>query len=178
MTEEQLTKSLETKQLILFGWRKFTHYNIVWMLFLLGAFSLFLYMKRLTRIEGAWIFLLIFSIFPLGLSFVYYKRQRNELKFKMAKTNLPRQDLDKIIQQVSLELKWHIVSSSEKVIEAKTSPGFLSGSWGELITIIFEKDMVLVNSICDPDKRSSVVSAGRNKININRLLVEIENASR
>jgi len=178
MTEEQITKSLETKELKLVGWRKYTHYSIVFFLFFIGAFSLFFYLKDLTRVDGAWFFLLLFVIVPLSLGLLYYKKQRKKLKFKIINTNLARVEVNEIIQQVSLELKWDIVTSEENVIEAKTSPGFLSGSWGELITILFDKHKVLVNSICDPDKRGSVVSFGRNKINTDRLLEEIKNASR
>ena len=91
---------------------------------------------------------------------------------------MTREELDKIINQVATELKWTIFSTNKRIVEAKTFPSFFSGSWGEQITILFDNKRVLVNSICDIDKQSSVVSMGRNKKNINRLIKEIENASR
>jgi hypothetical protein len=62
-------------------------------------------------------------------------------------------------------------------IIARTSPGIFSGSWGERITIILDKNRVLINSICDPEKRSSVVSMGRNRKNCRTLINEIKNAA-
>ncbi len=64
----------------------------------------------------------------------------------------------------------------EKIIIAKTHPSIFSGSWGEQITILFDDDRILINSICDPDKKSSVVSMGRNKKNVSKLLEEINQA--
>ncbi len=182
MTEEQITQSLEAKELKLVGWRKYTHYSIVGFFFLIAAFVLILDLKDILSstargLEQMWVFQLVFLIVPLGLGLLYYKIQRNKLKFRIVKTNLTREELEKIIQQVSSELKWLVIAIDNKVIEAKTSPGFLSGSWGELITILFDKQTVLVNSICDPDKRASVVSFGRNKRNTDRLIEEIEKAS-
>ena len=59
---------------------------------------------------------------------------------------------------------------------AKTHPSFSSGSWGEQITILFDNRTILVNSICDLDKKNSVVSMGRNKQNENTLINEIKKA--
>ena len=97
---------------------------------------------------------------------------------KIVETNLSRDELDKIIYQISTELKWKIFTTNKRIVEAKTFPSFFSGSWGEQITILFDNKRVLVNSICDLDKRSSVVSMGRNKKNTVRLINEIEKASR
>jgi hypothetical protein len=91
---------------------------------------------------------------------------------------LTREELDSVVEKVANELKWIPYVMDKKVIIAKTHPSFFSGSWGEQITILFDKNRVLVNSICDPDKRSSVVSMGRNKQNMSRLIEEIKKASR
>ncbi|MDJ1497635.1 hypothetical protein QNI19_32145 [Cytophagaceae bacterium DM2B3-1] len=76
------------------------------------------------------------------------------------------------------ELGWVPYLMDEEVIIAKTYPRLLSGSWGERITILFDNNKVLVNSICDPDKHSSVVLFGGNEKNETRLIEEIEKASR
>ncbi|WP_136668314.1 hypothetical protein [Flavobacterium sp. H122] len=86
---------------------------------------------------------------------------------------MTREELDPIIEKVAKELEWTSYVVNKKMIIAKTHPNFFSGSWGEQITILFDKNQVLVNSICDPDKRSSVVSMGRNTKNMNRLIEEI-----
>jgi hypothetical protein len=121
---------------------------------------------------------ILFMVIPIILGLLFYRLQRNRLKFKSISTQLTREELDSVVEKVANELKWIPYVMDKKVIIAKTHPSFFSGSWGEQITILFDKNRVLVNSICDPDKRSSVVSMGRNKQNMSRLIEEIKKASR
>jgi len=44
-----------------------------------------------------------------------------------------------------------------------------------MITIKHSPDGVMINSICDPDKQSSVISYGMNKGNISIFLEELNN---
>ena len=116
-------------------------------------------------------------IIPAILGILFYRLQKRRLKFKSIDTKLTRDELGPIIEKVAKELEWTPFVNNKKIIIAKTHPSFFSGSWGEQITILFDKNRILVNSICDPDKRSSVVSMGRNKKNMNRLIKEITKAS-
>jgi hypothetical protein len=77
---------------------------------------------------------------------------------------------------VAEKLKWEFISTTNDAYIAKTNPGFFSGSWGEQISVLFYQDSVFVNSICDPNKRSSVVSWGRNSENENTLIDKISEA--
>lgn len=67
-------------------------------------------------------------------------------------------------------------SATNDAFIANTNPGFFSGSWGEQITVLFYQDSVFVNSICDPNKRSSVISWGRNSENEDTLIDKINEA--
>lgn len=175
MTNEQIKYSIETSEMKLGNWDKFTHYEIVGFLFFIPAMFMFLHLKdyfqgtpRPFREGEIW-----FMIIPSILGLLFYRLQKNRLKFKSIDTNLTREEIDPIIERVANELEWTPYVINEKIIIAKTRPSFFSGSWGEQITILFDKNRILVNSICDPDKRSSVVSMGRNKRNMNRLIEEI-----
>jgi hypothetical protein len=142
--------------------------------------QLFLYCKDLINetAKGFNVGMLLFIIVPAALGLFFYRLQRNRLKFKIVETNLTRDELETIIRQIATERKWTIFESNKRIIEAKTFPSFFSGSWGEQITILFDNKRVLVNSICDLDKQSSVVSMGRNKKHTTKLIEEIEQASR
>ncbi|MNE69185.1 hypothetical protein D3C80_1648940 [compost metagenome] len=118
-----------------------------------------------------------FLIISILLGLLFYKLQLDKLNFKELHTTLSRQQLAVIIEKIGIELKWHPIEMSDDIFIAKTYPSFFSGSWGEQITIMFDTNRVLVNSICDPDKRSSITSMGRNKKNVNRLIQEIEISS-
>lgn len=179
MTNEQINRSIETKRLEINNWGKFDHYTIVGFMFLIPIIQVFLYLKELVNgtskgINGD---MVLFIIIPLILGFLLYKLQRNRLNFKIIETNLNREQLEKIIDQVAKELKWEIFTDEKRIVEAKTFPNFFSGSWGEQITILFDGQQVLINSICDLDKRSSLVSMGRNRKNMKRLVEEIKKAS-
>lgn len=90
---------------------------------------------------------------------------------------LKHQALLNIIEEVGKELKWVPNSRNEYVFKARTFPGFFSGSWGEQITILFGKNEIYINSICDLQKQGSVVSMGRNRKNMRLLLNRIREAS-
>jgi hypothetical protein len=180
MTNEQIKYSIETGEMKLGNWDKFTHYRIVISLFMIPAFFIFFQLKDyyqgtsipFLREGGIW-----FMIIPSILGLLFYRLQKGRLKFKSINTKLTRDELEIIIEKLANELEWTPCVKNEKVIIAKTHPSFFSGSWGEQITILFDKNRILVNSICDPDKRSSVVSMGRNKKNMDILTGEIIKAS-
>lgn len=179
MTNDQIQYSIETGELKLGNWDKFTHYGIVGFLFIIPAMFIFFHTKdyfqgisRPFREGEIW-----FMIIPSILGLLFYRLQKNRLKFKQIETKLTREEIDQIIEKIANELEWITFVKNKKIIISKTFPGFFSGSWGEQITILFDKNRILVNSICDPDKRSSVVSMGRNKKNMNRLIEEIKKAS-
>ncbi|RWY46025.1 hypothetical protein EPL05_23555 [Mucilaginibacter gilvus] len=118
-----------------------------------------------------------FAFLPSALAVIFYFIQKKRLKFKIVQTTLSAQQLKEVISEVSKNLKWVPMSSSEKTYVAKTFPGFFSGSWGEQITVLFHENTVFINSICDPDKRPSVVSWGRNSENENTLADKINEAT-
>ncbi len=82
---------------------------------------------------------LFFVTIPSLFAFLLYRLQKKRLKFKTIETNLNREELDKRIQEVAKNLKWSIYRNNDKIVTAKTSPSIFSGSWGEQITILFDK---------------------------------------
>ena len=175
MTKEQIKYSIETGKMKLGNWDKLTHYGIVGFMFIIPTMFIFFHLKA--YFQGAskpfqageiWI-----MIIPSILGLLFYWLQKNRLKFKSIDTKLTRFELDPVIEKVANELEWIVYVKNKKLVIAKTQPSFFSGSWGEQITILFDENRILVNSICDPSKRSSVVSMGRNNKNMNRLIEEI-----
>ena len=177
MTKEQIKKSIETGELDLKFTDKFTHYGIVGFLLIIPAtllmYTLFIGIPKQPRVE-----LILFVLVPTLLALLFYKLQKKRLEFESVNTTLTREEVAEIIKEVGEELNWHPFLNKDKIYIAKTYPGLLSGSWGEQITVLFGRNRVFINSICDPDKNSSVVSFGRNRKNMNALLNKIEGASR
>ena len=179
MTEEEIKYSIETGELKISNWDKFSHYGIVAFFFIIPTMFLFFHIKDYLQgtpkpmKEGE----IWFIIVPVILGYLFYRLQKKRLAFKSIETSLTREQLNSIIENVAHKLEWHQYLNNEKVFIAKTFPSFFSGSWGEQITILFDKNRLLINSICDPDKKSSVVSMGRNKKNMDTLIEEIKKAS-
>ena len=180
MTDEQILNSINTDRLTLNSWGKLKHYLIVLFLFITPILFIYDFLKDLVNSSPKQMNLetFLFITVPSALGLFFYNLQSNRLKFKIVETNLKRSELDNIIDQVATELKWTIIKNDDQIVEAKTYPSLLSGSWGEQITILFDNKRVLVNSICDLERRSSVASMGRNRKNTNRIIEEIEKVSR
>lgn len=180
MKKELIEKSLQTRELQLTFWQKEGHYGLVIYLLIIPTVFLFFFIKDAANgnFDRAKPEFLVVGVIACGLSFMTYRLQRKRLKFVTVDTTLDRDQLTRIIELTGEELKWSPFYIDEQVIVAKTFPGFWSGSWGEQITIIFDNGKVLINSICDPDKRSSVFSNGRNTKNIDLLVERVKAASR
>lgn len=178
MTTEQYDKSLETGTLQISTRDKLSHFGIVIFLGIMPSgllmFHFIAYLQGLVMpFKDGEIWLIIV---PLLLAIAFYITQRDRLRFRVVTTPLKWNELMILIGQVGIELKWIRVSSSKRVYVARTNPGFFSGSWGEQITILFDTDRILVNSICDLKKRSSITSMGRNRENVGALQMAIQQA--
>ncbi len=180
MKEDHIKYALKNRELKLERRHLFSHYSIVGFLLITPSIFIFMFIKDYDKNmlkptpSG---FLWFFFVF-LFLSFLSYYIQKKRLKYKVVDTKLNKATLRKIIGEVATKLEWQIIKSNTKVIIAKTHPSFFSGSRGEHITILFDTDAVLVNSICDPDEKSSLVSMGRNTKNENTLIEAIKMANK
>lgn len=89
--------------------------------------------------------------------------QKRRLRFRVIEMNISNEIFKTAIEETAKELEWEIEKRTNNFIIARS--GFSYRSWGELITIIREKDRILFNSICDPDNKPSIASFGMNKLN-------------
>ena len=120
-------------------------------------------------------FVVFASIVIIGLIiFLLYRLQKRRLQFLSVQTSKSQKQLIKIIKKVGKELEWHFEVMDKNYVFASTRPGFSSGSWGEQITIVLADNQVLVNSICDLEKQTSLVSMGRNRKNMETLIDAIK----
>lgn len=180
MDKEQIKWTRETGELQLKTGDKLTHYGIVLYILLIPTcvvcFTLYdLFVKGRTNFRTELVWLIVIT---LALGSLFYRLQKRRLAMTKVKTNLSRTEIEKVIEGIANESKWSPYQIDDEVIIAKTHPGFWSGSWGEQITVIFDKGQILVNSICDPDNKSSVTSMGRNRRNIKQLIDRVDAASR
>lgn len=115
-------------------------------------------------------------IFPASLAILIGYIQYRRLFFKKIKTRLSLDELYEVIQKVGAENEWLYTHAGDDCFVGHTTPGAFSGSWGEEIFVVFADNCVWVNSICDLNQRSSIVSFGRTKKNIRLLETAIARA--
>lgn len=95
----------------------------------------------------------------LCMIFTYIQYQR--LRCKPVSTELPKEELYKIIEEVGKTRKWIFDYVGDDCVVAHTESGVLGGSGGEQIFVVFDQGKVWINSICDLNRRSSITSFGR-----------------
>lgn len=176
MTREQIEFAFETKRLPLSSPERFSHYapviflSILPLLFL-GIFIIGKINGKTSEKEDELIAYVIVTVVGFLL---FYWFQYRKLRFKTVQKRIDNQQLLEVYNLVSEQLKWETVSKGQNHITAVTNPHFTSGSWGERITIVFRSNQIMINSICDPYKKSSFISAGRNQRNTSYFLRQIE----
>jgi hypothetical protein len=173
MKKNQLEKSIITGKLPLSFLEFINHYFIVFICF---AGPLALIGKNTFTGSEPIRNVIALSIIPGILGIIFTWLQSKRLYFEQLKTQLNHNELNRIIDEVADQLEWYIQIRTENYLIARTHPSHWSYSWGERITILFSQDRILVNSICDPKKRPSIVSFGRNHKNVSTLLKRIEKA--
>lgn len=105
--------------------------------------------------------LLLLILLAVFFAFVQHRR----LYFKEIHVTYTDEQFQEAIERTVKDLEWRIEKNDNTFFRA-IRPWNWTGSWGEMVTIIKDKDRLLINSICDPDHISSVASYGWNRKNI------------
>jgi hypothetical protein len=178
MTKAEFRNSISTGKLQLTTREKLKHFEPIIFIFIVFLFLLFLCLMLLFNSKKSVPTELPVTAICVGfVTLVLYKLQKRRLKFKTVTSSLNRKKTLQIIEKVANDLEWTIYHNKNNVILAETHPEFLSGSWGEQITILLDRNKIFVNSICALHKRTSMVSMGRNRQNMNTLIYEIQKAN-
>lgn len=183
MTSGEITESIKTGELQLSGSHKRTHYEPAFWIAFVGLISAgFWIYDFVIRPENRvfhfddWSFYIPAVFGPQLLGGVTYILQKRRLRLTKIGTCLSHDDLQGILDRLAGREGWRTISRQKRIYVAATDPSFWSGSWGERITVIFDESCVYVNSICDPDKRPSLVSFGRNRHNVRLITNRIHKA--
>lgn len=180
MKKEWIDIMKQTKRLKLSRWQTLDHFFIVlFLLFIPGLtlFSLFEIYVTETYDGVRAVDELISTGWPWLIPAVaFYFIQKRRLRFREVKVEYSDQEFQEAIERTTKEYGWQIELNNKHIFRAYR-PWNWTGSWGEMITIIKDNDRLLLNSICDPNKWSSVASFGWNKRNIDtflKYLVEVK----
>ncbi len=177
ISNQNIKKSIQTKELQLSFWQKASHYQFVLVLFYLSAiFPLIVLLffindyysgvQNKLLIEFIWL-----SPFFLIAALVYFFIQKKRLKMAVIETNLTREQIENIIDELCKRFNWNKWRNRKNLIVIKTPETFWSFFAAEQITILFDKNEVLVNSIRDLDaQRKAFGEIGKNAENVEILM--------
>jgi len=101
----------------------------------------------------------------LAIALVFAIIQYRRLSFKEIQASYTEEQFQEAIERTIKDLEWEIQKNNKTYFRAIRHWNW-TGSWGEMVTIIKDKDRLLINSICNPDHISSVASYGWNRKNI------------
>jgi len=177
MKQEQLKWMILNKRLKLNFELTLSHYAIVLFLLLMPVLTLYnlfeIYVtKTYDGVRSAT------ELLTVGLpwiipAFIFYYFQHRKLKFKEVPISYTDSEFKEAVSRTINQLKWNVDVNNRNIFRAYR-PFNYTLSWGEMITIIRQNDKLLVNSICDPNKISSVYSFGWNKKNIQTFLKNLQ----
>jgi len=170
MTHLDIQNIKETETLKLTRGQLFGHYAIVPVLLIVPIMTTYflveIYVTK-TYTGDRTADELILTGYPwLIPALLFYFIQKRRLKFTSINISVDKDKFHKAAELTADKLGWTIQHISTDSVIAVRQGGFLSGSWGELITIIRGSNKVLINSICDPDNIVSVASYGWNNKNV------------
>ncbi|GEM_PF-680957 len=181
MKREWIDKMEQTKRLKLNRWQTFSHYLVVWFILAipgLTLFSLFEIYVTDTYDGVRSAEELVSTAWPWIIPAVaFYFIQKRRLRFREVIVECSDEEFQDAIERTAKEYQWQIDLNDKRAFRAYRSWNW-TGSWGEMITIIRDKDRLLLNSICNPNKRISVVSFGWNKRNIDTFLKNLADVQR
>jgi len=164
MQYQKLKKCIDSGRLQLSFGESIQHYLIV---IAAGGFSILgIYLVFSAKDEGRYersVMILIISCL-IGILFFFIQYRR--LRFVMIETELSQDEVAEVIDKVAITSNWKQTSRSKNYYTASTPASFLTGSWGEQITILLNDKRVYINSICDLKKQASVTAWGRNRKNV------------
>lgn len=178
--EETAAFVIRTGRLNLDFWSAGTHFGFPVFLFsfplLVVVFELYYTFTDDKQMIDDSVFLWMI-VLPLILGVIFTYIQYQKLYLKTVRTELPKEELYKIIEEVGKTRKWIFDYVGDDCVVAHTNPGKFAASWGEQIFIVFDQGKVWVNSICDLNRRSSITSFGRTTEHIQALMKAITDKS-
>ncbi|GIU46794.1 hypothetical protein TUM3794_39800 [Shewanella colwelliana] len=132
-------------------------------LYILPAFFAGLSAYVFIRLDFDPVSLIMVIPFSLMALFFHLKHKANT-SFKEMKTVGNKSVYDKC-KEIARSNGWELlVTEEEQLIIAHTKGSWRS--WGELVTFKFQGDLLLVNSRPSPFKKASIVTWGKNRINL------------
>jgi hypothetical protein len=162
------------------GEQLFNHYAFLVILLAVPVFNMISVFQILTgRYDGVRTLTdhLIVSLPFVVLGVLFCFRQNQRLNFKEYKIGHTDGELQEAIRMTADQLKWTIGTNSKGYLRA-----FRDGEgidwWGQMITIMYDNNTILMNSISDPNIKPTFTSIGWDRKNVKTFIKNLETIKR
>ncbi|SEW21882.1 hypothetical protein [Chitinophaga arvensicola] len=176
MTKGEYKRAIATGEVQLSFREHVEHFDVIYILLffdvLLGMYAAGLLFSNDQHKLGVILFFMVFSTI-IGL---LYWRQNSRLKLKSISTTLSKEEQRTIVERLGEEQKWLPYYLGDNAFKARAHDVY-SASSGEQVTVLFGKNKIYINSMCDLHFKASWISWGRNRKHMRLLLNRITEAS-
>lgn len=166
----------QTRRLKLTASQTFTHYFVVLLSSMMPLMTLWEIAKMcFGRYDGTRSAIelstvsLPFAIFAL----IAFLKQRHRLRFRVIRILNSDDEFREAVARTCITLHWDLAANRPDFLRAFRSELWFTNNWGDMITIIRDGDMLLLNSISDPNKKPAFFSFSWDKKNINVFLLHL-----
>lgn len=152
MTNALLDQSKISGYVALTRWEKVAHFKAPLGLAVIQLFVLPFVVRYFMQHDQAVLTqsILFISIGPAVLGLVLFLIQRQALKFKEVDSHISLGMLEQRMALVCTEHNWEISFRNETALLVNTNAPADPRVWGERITLVFDQDKWLINSVRDP----------------------------
>jgi hypothetical protein len=168
------------QKLKLKGEQLFTHYAFLVILLAVPVFNMISVIQILIgRYEGVRNLTdhLVVSLPFVVLGVIFCFRQNQRLYFKEYKIAHTDRELQEAIRMTADQLNWTIGTNNKGYLRAfRDGEGF--DWWGQMITIVYDNNTILINSISDPNIKPTFTSLGWDRKNVKAFIKNLETIKR
>ena len=161
--------NMNEPRLKLSGMAKFTYFSPLIFVGSLPIIGLFVQLFGQGKSD-----LTLLIIIPMPLVAFLYWFQNRSLRYQRIHTTHSAEENFHSVVSLAHRENWKIKTKrTSEFIQAKVQGFPKTLSWGEQVSVQFDGNDVYVNSICDPDERSSISSFGQNTENVESVVKAI-----
>ena len=167
LREKDIKKIIKKRRLNLSLSEYFLHYSAgigIFIVPIINAYFLILYFfsgekEKLERVTEEIEFPFLLLIISVGIFIKKYK----SLEFEKYNIKIDNEKFNRVIQLTSEELNWNKVTQNENYYQGLSESNLIG--FGEKVTIVKNKNFILINSIENPNNWWSNFSFGGNRKN-------------
>jgi len=170
MKSSHISEMKRTGTLKLTKWQLFTHYFLSLLPLSMAIYNFYVAFRikysegyEVARTEKE---IILVALVWLSLAILVFIIKKRRLRFKKIAISLTENQFKHGMAQVSEKEKWRLGNNT------KHFATFYNGSWwtwGLKMTVLRFDDYLLINSICDSDRKTSISIFNENERNVKRL---------